>query len=58
MISWAENADRVNVYLHCNAGSKEQVIDLATRAYESGCKYIRVAYTAYDRPSADSYTSA
>lgn len=46
--------DRVNVYLHCNAGSKEQVIDLATRAYESGCKYIRVAYTAYDRPSADS----
>lgn len=49
-----KSRDRVNVYRHCNAGSKEQVIDLAAEAIESGCKYIRAAYTAYDTPSKDS----
>lgn len=49
-----KSRDRVNVYRHCNAGSKEQVIDLAIEAIESGCKYIRAAYTAYDTPSKDS----
>lgn len=46
--------DRVDVYRHCNAGSKEQVLDLAQAAVDSGCKYIRAAYTAYDLPSEDS----
>lgn len=45
---------RVNVYRHCNAGSKEAVIELAEQAVASGCRYIRAAYTAYDAPSADS----
>lgn len=46
--------DRVDVYRHCNAGSKEQVLELAQQAVDSGCHYIRAAYTAYDAPSTDS----
>ena len=47
--------DRVDVYRHCNAGTKEQVLELAHRAYESGCRYIRAAYTGYDGPSCSGY---
>ena len=46
--------DRVNVYRHCNAGSAQKVLELAEQAVESGCTYIRAAYTAYDGPSEDS----
>lgn len=47
--------DRVDVYLHCNAGSKEEVHEKAARAIESGCKYIRAAYTGYDAPGESQY---
>lgn len=47
--------DRVNVYKHCNAGTKEQVLELAHRALDTGCHYIRAAYTGYDGPSDSEY---
>jgi|LSQX01.3.fsa_nt_gb mannonate dehydratase len=46
--------ERVQVYRHCNAGSKGEVLELAHQAVESGCKYLRVAYTAFDGPSQES----
>ena len=47
--------DRVDVYRHCNAASKQQVLELAQQAVDSGCKYIRAAYTAYDGPGEGGY---
>ena len=47
--------DRVDVYRHCNAASKQQVLELAQQAMDSGCKYIRAAYTAYDGPGEGGY---
>lgn len=47
--------DRVDVYRHCNAASKEQVLELAQQAVDGGCKYIRAAYTAYDGPGESGY---
>lgn len=44
--------DRVDVYRHCNAATREEVLELAQQTVESGCHYIRAAYTAYDAPSA------
>lgn len=46
-----KSRDRVSVYRHCNAGTKEQVLELAEATVASGCRYIRAAYTAYDGPS-------
>ena len=47
--------DRVDVYRHCNAGTKEEVLELAHQALEGGCRYIRAAYTGYDGPGNAGY---
>lgn len=46
--------DRVPVYRHCNGADDGAVRELAARAVESGCRYLRVAYTGYDAPGRDS----
>ena len=46
--------ERVDVYRHCNAGSKEEILERAHQVVESGCKYVRAAYTAFDGPSRES----
>ena len=43
--------ERVNVYRHCNGTNKEKVFELAEKTLETGCRYLRVAYTGYDAPS-------
>ena len=47
--------DRVNIYRHCNASSTEEILELAHQAVESGCTYIRAAYTGYDGPGSSGY---
>lgn len=49
-----KSRNRVTVYRHCNAGTKEEIIDIAAETIEEGCKYIRAAYTAFDSPSKNS----
>lgn len=43
--------ERVLAYSHCNGADKAKVFELADQAIESGCRYLRVAYTGYDAPS-------
>lgn len=47
--------DKVHIYRHCNAGTKEEILDLAHQAVESGCSYLRAAYTSYDGPGNADY---
>jgi len=45
--------DKVTVYRHCNAPRKEQIMELVDATVKSGCRYIRLEYTAFDKPSKD-----
>lgn len=45
--------ERVTAYLHCNAATTEEVIAKTEKAIASGCRNLRVAYTAYDGPGGD-----
>ena len=47
--------DRVDIYRHCNAGSREEVLELVLQAVQSGCTHIRAAYTGYDGPGSSGY---
>ena len=45
--------EQVTAYLHCNAPTTEEVIAKTEKAIASGCRNLRVAYTAYDGPGGD-----
>jgi len=45
--------ERVTAYLHCNAATTEEVIAKTEKAVASGCRHLRVAYTAFDGPGGD-----
>ena len=45
--------ERVELYCHCNAPSKEAIFDKVEKARCEGFRHFRVAYTDYDGPSAD-----
>ena len=45
--------ERVTAYLHCNAATNEEVIAKTEKAVASGCRHLRVAYTAFDGPGGD-----
>ena len=47
--------DRLTVYRHCNASTREAVLEKAEAAIASGCRCVRVAYTAYDGPGESGY---
>ena len=46
-------SERVDVYLHCNAATTDEVIAKTEKAILSGCRNLRVAYTSYDGPGGD-----
>ena len=46
---------RLTVYRHCNASTREAVLEKAEAAIASGCRCVRVAYTAYDGPGESGY---